>query len=504
VALERLRDAGMNMLRVGGTMTYEVDAFHDLCDELGILVWQDFMFANMDYPTADAAFSSMVRIEARQLIERLQARPSTAVFCGGSEVAQQAAMLGLPPEQWSNPLFDDVLPALVTSLAPSAAWVPSTPTGGTFPFQADRGVSHYYGVGAYLRPFDDARRANVQFAAECLAFSNVPDASVIDSLRDEGVAPGHNPRWKAAVPRDAGAGWDFEDVRDHYVRVLFGVDPSEVRAQDMDRYLAFGRVATGESMLRTFAEWRRPGASCRGGLVWFARDFSPGAGWGVMDSNGGPKAAYWYLKRAFAPVALVAADEGLNGLWLHALNERPEPIEAELRVSLYRNGRLRSSSASTSVTVPARGVRSIHADRLFNGFLDLTYAYRFGPPGHDVVAATLVDRTTGSVLGSAHCFPCGLPKVGDPALGLVANVDSVRDGYIIALTVERFAYAVAIEAKGFLADDNYFHLEPGELKRVFLEAEVPGQPLRGSVSALNGTTPIPLVQLAHAETGDAD
>src|SRR5262249_31974023 len=153
--------------------------------------------------------------------------------------------------------------ALVTSLAPSAAWVPSTPMGGTFPFQVDRGISHYYGVGAYLRPFDDARRANVQFAAECLAFSNVPDASVVDNLRDEGVTPGHHPRWKAAVPRDAGAGWDFEDVRDHYVRVLFGVDPSEVRAQDTDRYLALGRVATGEAMLRTFAEWRRPGATCR-------------------------------------------------------------------------------------------------------------------------------------------------------------------------------------------------------------------------------------------------
>jgi beta-mannosidase len=502
-ALERLRDAGMNMLRIGGTMAYETDTFHDLCDELGILVWQDFMFANMDYP-ADETFERLVTREAQQLLRRLQGRPSITVLCGSSEVEQQASMFGLPAERWRNPLFDGLLPGLVGSMIPDAAWVRSTPSGGLFPFHTDRGVTHYYGVGAYLRPFDDVRRAGVRFAAECLAFSNVPEPAMVDGLLAEGVAPGHHPRWKAGVPRDAGAGWDFEDVRDHYVRVLFNVEPTGLRARDADRYLALGRTATGEAMLRTFAELRRPGSSCRGGLVWFARDLRDGAGWGVIDYDGRPKAAYWYLKRVFASVTLLAIDEGLNGLWLHALNDTSEAIDAELRVTRYRDGHRSGASTSIPLTIPERGSRSVHADALFDGFVDLTYAYRFGPPQHDVVAATLRHPSSGAVLAAAHCFPCGLPTMRDDALGLVARAEPIAGGYIMTIETNRFAHAVAVEAEGFDPDDNYVHVEPGEPRRLVLRAQIPGLPLHGRVSALNGTAPVPIAPVLRAEPFHVD
>lgn len=500
-ALERLRNAGTNMVRVGGTMTYETDTFHDLCDELGILVWQDFMFANMDYPSADSEFIHAATTEARQVLERLAARPSLAVVCGNSEVEQQAAMLGLPPDKWNNPLFGDMLPALVKSITPHVAWLPSTPTGGALPFHADRGVAHYYGVGAYRRPLEDARRAGVRFASECLGFSNIPDAAAAHIAPGEGGPPGDHARWKAGVPRDAGVDWDFEDVRDHYVQLLFGVEPAAVLARDPERYLALGRVAIGEVMRRTFSEWRRPGSSCRGGLVWFARDLRPGAGWGIVDSAGRPKAAYWYLKRAFAPVALVAADEGLNGLWLHALNDTPASIDAEIRVALYGDGRPRGPRVSALLTIPPRSARSVHADALFGGFLDLTYAYRFGPPGHDTVAATMTDRASGALLGSAHCFPCGLPVGIQSGLNLEARAEPTPGGYALVVEADRFAHAVAIEAEGFLPDDNYFHVEPGERRRVELRAEKVDQPLRGRVSALNSPGPVPIVSRVHGRSG---
>ena len=117
-ALESLRDAGLNMLRVGGTMVYESDEFYRLCDELGILVWQDFMFANMDYPVGDAAFRADIEAEARYHVDRLARHPCVAAWCGGSEVAQQAAMMGRPPEEWTNDFFDSTLPRLCAEAMP--------------------------------------------------------------------------------------------------------------------------------------------------------------------------------------------------------------------------------------------------------------------------------------------------------------------------------------------------------------------------------------------------
>jgi beta-mannosidase len=322
----------------------------------------------------------------------------------------------------------------------------------------------------------------VRFASECLAFANVPERPMVDALQTVGASPGH-PRWKASVPRDAGASWDFEDVRDHYVRQTFGVDPTELRARDPERYLAFGRVATGEAMLRTFAEWRRAASPCRGGLVWFARDLQPGAGWGVIDSDGRAKAAYWYLRRAWTPVALLACDEGLNGLQLHAVNDTDMPIEADVRVTLYHHGRQRGVRGTAALTIPARGEASVHADALFEGFLDLTYAYRFGPPGHDVVAAVVIERDTGRRLGDAQIFPVGLPVQRDPDLHVTASAVSAAGGFVLELTADRFAHAVVIEADDHVPDDNYLHLEPGDVRRVFLRGT--NETLQATVTALN-------------------
>ncbi len=258
--LESAARAGMNMIRVPGTACYESDAFYDVCDELGILVWQDFMFANLDYPDRDAAFMATVAREAAEQLERLGGRPCLAVLCGGSEVAQQAAMMGLEPGLAGGPLYEELLPAAIAAADVQVPYVPSTPWGGDLPFRPSAGVANYYGVGAYLRPLEDARRAEVKFAAECLAFSNVPDQDALEAL----PSAVHHPRWKAGVPRDVGAGWDFEDVRDHYLQLLFGLDPVALRTVEPERYLELSRQVTGEVMAEVLGEWRRVRLPVRG------------------------------------------------------------------------------------------------------------------------------------------------------------------------------------------------------------------------------------------------
>jgi beta-mannosidase len=498
-ALELLRDAGMNMVRIGGTMAYEDEAFHRLCDELGILVWQDFMFANMDYPWQDESFRAAAIAEAKQVLNDRQTGPSLAVVCGNSEVDQQAAMLGLSSEARGTGAPNQELFELVRASTQDAAWLPSTPGGGTLPFHPDSGVAHYYGVGAFRRPLVDARLSGVRFAAECLAFSNVPEPVTVDSMRDD-ESDGLGPAWKPPVPRDPGAQWDFEDVRDHYVNLLFGVDPAGIRAVDPDRYLALGRVAIGEVMSRTFAEWRRPASPCRGGLVWLARDFVSGAGWGIIDATGIPKAAYWYLKRALAPVFLIASDEGLNGLWLHAVNDSAVAIDAELTVRLLREGDPHGDSVRTRLRISPHAAQSVHADGLFDRFRDLTCAYRLGAPAHDAVTASLSDTATGALLSTAYWRPVPLSSARAD-VGLTAELISQPGGDAVVVSCERWAQAVAIEIERYLPADNYFHLEPGERRIVPLRRLGDTASPRGRVTALNSDSAVSFGQVEALRAG---
>ena len=485
-ALETARDCGMNMIRVGGTMLYEADAFYDLCDELGILVWQDFMFANMDYPAGDAAFVANVRREVDDTLGRLQQHPCVALLCGNSEIEQQASMLGQPRELWTNALFSQVLPELCARWRPDVPYWTSSPSGGSFPFQSNAGLVHYYGVGAYMRPLEDARRANVRFTSECLGFANVPENRTIERLLPGGESPSHHPRWKARTPRDSGAGWDFEDVRDHYTALLFGVEPTKLRYADIDRYLALARVTTGEVMARTFAEWRRKASTCNGALVWFYRDLWAGAGWGVVDSSGWPKAAYYYLKRTLAPVCVLASDEGLNGLFAHAVNDTAHDIDAELEATLYRHGDTRVTSATRALVVPARGQLEVHVDAMFEGFVDTTYAYRFGPPGHDVVVLALRDKASGARLGEAFYFPIGIAFAQESNLGLEAIAELHAGGtWALTLRTKRFAQSVAIDAGELWPEDNYVHLAPNSERTIAFRPHDAAKKPSGYVQALN-------------------
>jgi beta-mannosidase len=485
--LETVVAGGMNMLRVPGTGAYEGKHFYDMCDALGILVWQDFMFANLDYPESDPAFMALVQREVRELLQRLGGRPSLAVLCGGSEVAQQVAMLGLDPALASGPLYGELLPSAVAEADVEAPYVPSAPWGGDLPFRTNMGVANYYGVGAYLRPLSDARLAEVRFASECLAFANVPDEDGLEALASAGDPAVGGATWKSGVPRDVGAGWDFEDVRDHYFRRLFELDPVALRSSEPDRYLDLSRAVSGEVMAETFGEWRRAGSPCRGAIVLWLKDLLPGAGWGVLDHRGEPKVAYHHLRRALAPVAVWSTDEGLGGIAVHVANDGPTAVRGRVRVALYRDFELLVAEAEVDVEVGARGAWEGNVESLLGHFVDVNWAYRFGAPAQDLIVLSL--ERDGELLSQAFRFPVGRPVAPQPEarLGLRAHAWREPAGAAVRVSSDAFAHGVRLRVPGYAPRDDAFGVEPGHERVIELTAvgEPPWPPTEATLTALN-------------------
>ncbi len=476
--LNLLRDAGFNLVRVAGSAVYEDETFHSLCNELGLLVWQDMMFANMDYPYEDPDFRNTVRAEAEAELSRVGRHPSLAVICGNSEVEQQVGMLGLNSEIGRGPWFGQDLPQIAARLCPGVPYVPSAPCGGDLAFRTRNGIANYFGVGAYRRPLEDVRRAEVQFASECLAFSNLPEPEVMD----RGTC-------MHGVPRDSGASWDFEDVRDHYFRLLYSLDPVALRSTDGDRHRELSRMVSGEVMAEVFGEWRRPGSPCAGGIILWAADVEPGAGWGILDFEGHPKSAYWFLKRLLAPYTVWTTDEGLNGIDIHVANDGPVPLECLLRVSLYRAGEQRVAQSERALTVAKHQAVTLGLEQILGRFVDAAYAYRFGPPGHDLVVVSLHKTPDDLPFAQSFRFPAGRPMqtIAIVELAVTAEAHMVSDGTIeVLLTSRRFAWGVRVVAPGFVADDLYFGIEPGGRRRIVMTPLEPCKvPVSVTITAMN-------------------
>ena len=486
--IDLARRGGMNMLRVPGGTVYEDERFFVACDHAGILVWQESMLGLVD-PPDDEAFTESVVAEVTGVLRRAAAHPCLAVFCGGQELEEQPAMFGLPRERWTTPIIHAVLPDVVGRLAPGLPYVPTSPTGGDLPFQVDVGVSHYFGVGVFMFPLSDLRRSAPRFVAEGLAFAVPPERASLDEGLGGDLTSRHESEWKRAVHRDASSWFDLEDVRDHYAALLFGVDMALQWRSDPEHALDLGRAAVTEILGSAMAEWRRTSSPCAGFLAIALCDLRAGPGWGLIDSLGRPKAPWYAVTRASTPVAVLATDEGANGLAFHLVNDTAETVEGTLVVGLH-TGAHRVEEGSCEVVVPARGGCQVHADALFDGFRDLTYAYCFGPRFYDLVTADLVDAS-GQVLASTGYLPGGPAREPDPDVGLQAEVEAVDGGvWHLHVSARRFSQYVQVDVPGFVADDSWFHLPPGGTRTTVLRpwSGAPEAP-RGWVRALNSVVP---------------
>jgi beta-mannosidase len=492
LAFAQMVEANLNMVRVVGETVPEEDGFYARCDRAGLLLWHDCMLAFFD-PPEDADFEASMTLEVGQLFGRLHAHPCLAVVSGGSDIVEQAQLMGVPREVWTVRILDELLPALADRLLPGIPWVSNSPTGGTMATEPGTGIAHYYGVGAYFRPVTDVRRTGVRFAAECLSYATPPEPQTVDDAFGGAAPAGHDWRWKRAVHRDAGMSWDQEDARDHYAEEVFGVRPFALRHYDPAAALDVGRATVAHLFAEVLGEWRRPGSRCMGSLVFDLHDLRPGPGLGIVDAVDRPKAPWYVMRRVMAPTTVLVSDEGLNGLDVHVVHDGADELAGEVRIDLFGSAGQPLESVTAPVRVPGRGSLTLQVGALFDGFRDISYAHRFAGPPHDVLAATLLDADGVAVAETVH-LPAGPARRPRDDLGLAGRVHQADEGgWLLEVSTAQFAQWVAPDLTGFVPEDSWFHLLPGASRTLALRSEGSREIPRGELRAHNATRPVPVV-----------
>jgi len=444
-------DANMNMLRVWGGGTYESDLFHDLADEHGILIWQDFMFSCTLYPS-DPAFLENVAEEARQQIRRLRRHPSLALWCGNNEVSLGIAhwnwptTFAYPPELFerlvaaNRDLFERLLPDLVARHDPDRFYMPSSPIGfWNDPADDVRGDNHYWGVWHGEEPLGAYAERIPRFMSE-YGFQSYPEIASIERFTDpadravgSAVLALHqkHPRGDAIIGRF---------LREHY---------GEPR--DFAAFCALSQLTQADGLRIAFEAHRRAMPRCMGSLYWQFNDCFPAISWSSIDYYGRWKALHYQAARSFAPLILSAEPVGA-GFAIHAVSDLLDPVEGELIVEAIDFDGAVLWRLAQPATIPANTAGIVAQVPAHGPVLVSRFVGAGGEVAHDV---RMVQDATA----------CSLP---DPGL-------SVRvEGGAAIVRAERFARAVRIGVADGNLTDNYFDLLPGEERRVTLrEGQLP-------------------------------
>jgi beta-mannosidase len=336
--------AHMNMVRVWGGGIYEHDAFYDICDELGILVWQDFMFACAPYPEHDAAFADNVRAEVADQVRRLRHHACLALWCGNNE--SQAiqgfanSKAGRHQDVLGELYYQRLIPAVLAELDPATPYRPGSPFGGAghnhnsmlegdvhdwtvwhgLPVIPDIGA-----VGEYDR--SPAGVAYTRYAEDLGRFISeygIQSAPTMAAFR-------------RALPADQlvlGSAGFINRVKD---RPLDKVNAMLVTSTGLpatvEEYVDFTQINQAEGLKFGIEHFRRRKPHCSGSLIWQFNDCWPGISWSIVDYYGFAKAAYYFVKRAYAPV-MASFKEVDGGVELWVVNDSLAVAEGECELAL--------------------------------------------------------------------------------------------------------------------------------------------------------------------------
>ena len=302
------RNANMNMLRVWGGGVYEDDSFYDLCDSLGILVWQDFMFACAMYP-GDTPFLENVGEEISENIIRLRNHPCIALWCGNNEIDEGWKNWGWQKQFrysekdsatiWKNylKLFHEAIPQKIIQLDPARTYWESSPSiGWGHQESLLQGDSHYWGVWWGLEPFETYLKKTGRFMSE-YGFQGMPSMRSIESFTSSGERNLKSAEIKNHQKHPTG----FETI-DHYMNDWYK------NPKDFDSYVYVSQLLQAEGMIAAIEAHRSAKPYCMGTLYWQLNDCWPVTSWSSIDHSGSWKALHYAVRESYKKYVITVVD----------------------------------------------------------------------------------------------------------------------------------------------------------------------------------------------------
>ncbi len=476
--------ANMNMLRVWGGGIYERELFYDLADEHGILIWQDFMFANAMYP-GTSEFLENVRAEAEHQVRRLRGHPSVALWCGNNEIREGwenwgwQRQLGYSPADsaavWRTyeRIFHEILPGAVAELDPSRPYWPSSPSiGWGHPESLRYGNSHYWGVWWGEEPFEVLTEKLPRFMSE-FGFQAYPPLESIRQFTEPGDRRVGSPVMEAHQKHPRG---------DELIGTYMARDYPEPRSFADFVYLS--QLVQADGIGTALEAHRRAIPRTMGTLYWQLGDTWPVVSWSGIDYFGRWKALHYEARRAFAPV-LVSAVLSDDTVRVHLVSDRRWPAAGTLTVrtvgfdggETFRTERaveLPVNGAAVAVELPVAAVLGggPGADPAASDHdRSLAQSETEGPRAdrRSVLVAELVLDDGARVRDLLYFVEPKALALPDPELE--TRVRREGGGWVVDVSAGALARAVHLTADGAHFPDNWFDLLPGETRTVPMEME---------------------------------
>lgn len=466
IVQRRLADAkaaNFNFIRIWGGGIYESDEFYDTCDELGILVWQDFAFACYATPDLEDYYEN-VRVEAQQNVKRLRNRTSLAIWVGNNEIEvawKKWGYLLLFPRHKAgyDKMFNVLLPSVLAELDTSRTYWPSSPHSGGHSYNPDNpnyGDSHYWMVWHGGLPFSAYRKFPSRFMSE-FGFESFPDMKTIAEF-----APKEAYSFGSDIMENHqknGAG-NAKIMR--YMRQRFSIPKT------FEKQVTISQLTQAEAMEYGIDYWRKQRHDFRsmGALYWQFNDTWPVASWSSVDYYGRWKALHYFAKRFFAPVYCSVMESNRNAeMWI--VNDLREDLNLTLKWSVQNGEGKVLHSDEMGVMAPA-------ADSVLAKDLNIR-PFRRGLSTRNLVLFWELVREDGKVasrgfeLFNKPKFFKARKAVYSPSVEQVSSTE-----FVVSLTSsENALYTHFNTPYDFTASDNFFHLIKGEPYEVTLNTWEP-------------------------------